>query len=103
MSENEKYPCENCSQKETTVKSSQTYSTRLAAVADGESKAKDINTVIFNERFAYLNPTKESDFKLNYVKPDPLDYRKKRTQVFRKTYDQSSIASNALSEYKATF
>lgn len=36
---------------------------------------QNIKNVIFNDKSTTLNPTKEFDFKLNYIKPNKDDYR----------------------------
>ena len=63
----------------------------------------NIGQVIFNEKFAMLKPTRESDYKLNFLTPNKSDYRKKRTEIFYPDYSVSSIPSNTASEYKIEY
>ena len=50
-----------------------------------------------------LKPTRESDYKLNFLTPNKSDYRKKRTEIFYPDYSVSSIPSNTASEYKIEY
>ena len=59
--------------------------------------------VIFNEKFATLNPTKTSDYGTNYLAPEKSDYRKKRTEILYPNYGGSSISKNEVSEYKTQY
>ena len=49
-----------------------------------------IHRTIFNERFAIEHPTKDSDYRHNFMAPEPTDYRKKRTQTLLQKRDSSN-------------
>lgn len=73
------------------------YSTCQAVANDD----KNIHKVIFNDKFALLQPTNKSDFKINFLAPQKSDYRKKRTVLLMPTPIPSD--NSYISEYKQTF
>jgi hypothetical protein len=59
--------------------------------------------VIFNEKFAMLKPTRESDYKLNFLNPNKSDYRKKRTELFYPDYSIPCVSRNTKTEYTVEY
>lgn len=82
------------------------YSTLHAAAGeiDRNDKSKpDINKVIFNDKFALINPTKRTDYATNFGAPEKSDYRKKRTQLLYPSHDGPSMAKSSISEYNTEY
>lgn len=83
--------------------SSYTPSSFSSSTRSNKNPKPDIHKVIFNDRFAMLNPTRDSDYKTNYLEPRKEDYRKKRTELFYPKYNEPSIEKSAQSEYRTEF
>jgi hypothetical protein len=103
-----RYECQSCAapRHEPQPLSLEKYSTLQAAEGprDRNDKSKpNINQVIFNDKFALLNPTTHSDYATNYNKPEKSDYRKKRTQLLYPTHNEPSIARETISEYNTRY
>ncbi len=100
-----KFECKNCTIRSQPIKLNQlnkNYSTTLSK-AKSEIEKKDIQKTIYNDQFSLINPTKESDYMINYLKPDKSFYRKKRTDTYYPKYECSSVEKNSKSEYNSLF
>jgi hypothetical protein len=73
------------------------------SIATTDLEKKDIQKTIYNDKFSLINPTKQSDYRVNYLSPDKSDYRKKRTETYYPKYANSSVEKNTKSEYMALF
>lgn len=62
-----------------------------------------IHKVIFNDKFAHLHPTKQSDFVINYVQPEKSAYRKKRTVLLYPAKSSCHDVNAYESEYKQKY
>ncbi|CAF0708591.1 unnamed protein product [Brachionus calyciflorus] len=104
MSAKDRYEC-NSNERQTVKKLPENYSTSLATsdLYVQKSHKPDITAIIYNEKGAHLNPTRDSDYRKNYQQPDKKDYRKKRTQTLYPNYPGSSVPKNTLSEYRKEF
>jgi hypothetical protein len=98
----ERFECKNCVVRNEPKALSAAYSTQVSVHMENPAKP-DINLVIFNDRHAHANPTKESDFKINYLKPNKEDYRKKRNQTYYPKYDGPFLSKDHKSEYNTEF
>ena len=102
-----RFECQNCAKPRFEPQPlAANYSTLHAASGerDRNDKSKpDINKVIFNDKFAVLNPTKLSDYDTNFGKPEKSDYRKKRTVLLYPKYDGPSIDKASISEYNSQY
>jgi hypothetical protein len=98
MAPSARYECSNCVERTEAKSLSDKYSTTIGLPVENE-KRPEIKAVLFGDKFQHLVPTVESDHHRNYKKPDPEDYRKKRTVVWVPKHDESAISKNATSEY----
>jgi hypothetical protein len=102
MVPDKRHECNNCVQKSEVKPLSENYSTKIGLPVENEQKP-DIKVVLFGDKFQQMVPTLDSDHHRNYLKPNPEDYRKKRTVVYVPKYDEPSISKNTTTEYADTY
>ena len=81
------------------------YTTSLA-VSKPSKRSTDkisIKEIVFNEKNAILNPTKESDYVFNFKQPQKDDYRKKRTETYYSKHEESALNQLTQTEYKENY
>ena len=98
----QKYECSICIPRSEAKPLPSNYSTAIGKPVENE-KNPAIDTIIYGNQFALLNPTKKSEHHSNYIRPDKEDYVKRRTQVFVPKYDEPAIGKDASSTYSDTY